>query len=262
MTRWLSTVVLLSAAAGLFAADTKTDVTAQVTGLMVRKPLPPKKKDQFTFVDPGSTALDVTVSAPGKFILGIDVKASKLEQFTDDKGTKLFTADRPGFSWLSEFAMIAPEADVCTVHLSAPQPPAKGAAKVQVKATVVLTCGADAKESDKKEIAIKKDAKETVGSFTVQVTNDGAMFGGPQIAVISEKPNIKGAEFFDAKGDPIKLFFPPYRQNFFVGVGKSNHGLVSTLPKKMDAVSVKVLYFDKTEALSVPLDLSVGVGLE
>ena len=84
-----------------------------------------------------------------------------------------------------------------------------------LKATVVLNCGADEKATDKKEIAIKKDNKETVGAFTLEVVNDGAMFGGPQIAVMADKQNLKGVEFFDAKGDPIKLFLQPYRQTFF-----------------------------------------------
>ena len=125
-------------------------------------------------------------------------------------------------------------------------------------------CGADEKATDKKEIAIKKDNKETVGAFTLQVVNDGAMFGGPQVAVISDKQNLKAVEFLDAKGDPIKLFFPPYRQNLYPTTpgGKMQYEMIGTLPKKMDAVTVKATYFDKTEAVSVPIDLNVGVGLE
>jgi hypothetical protein len=264
MKRWLSTVCLLACAAGLFAADEKkSDVTAQVTSLNVRKPLPPKKKGPGIFVDNGSTGLDVALSAPGKFVLGIDVKASKLDQFTDDKDTKLYTP-QPFGSWLSEFPNINPEGDVCTVHVNGVTPPAKGAAKLHLKATVVLSCGADEKATDKKEIAIKKDTKETVGTFTFEVINDGAMFGGPQVAVMSDKQNVKNLEFFDAKGDPIKLFFPPYRQNFFpkTAGGKMQYGMVGTLPKKMDKVTVKATYFDKTEAVSVPIDLTFGVGLE
>jgi hypothetical protein len=261
MKRWLSTLCLLAFAAGLFAADEKkSDITAQATGLNIRKPLPVKKKDPNFFVDPGSTALDVALSAPGKFILGIDVKKSKLDQFTDDKDTKLYTP-QPFGSWLSDFPFINPEGDVCTVHVNGATPPAKGATKLRLKATVVLTCGAGEKATDKKEIAIKKGTKETVGDFTIEVTNDGEMFGGPQVMVASDKQNLKTIEFFDAKGDPIKLFFPPFRQTLNPG-GKKQYGMLSTLPKKMDSVKVKATYFEKTEEVSAPIDLNVGVGLE
>jgi len=254
---------LLGTAAALGAAEEKkADVTAQATALAIRRPLPPRTKEPAAFVDSGSTALDVTLTAPGKYVLGVDAKASKLGQFSDDKQTKLYSGDRIGVSWLSEFAQVTPDGEQCTVHLNAQAPPAKGAGKVVVKGTVVLLCGADEKSADKKEIAVKKDQKETAGAFTLQVINDGAAFGGPQIAVISDKQNLKGAEFFDARGEPIKLQLEPYRQTFFGGPGKTQHGLVSTLPKKADAVSVKVVYFNKVESLEVPLDLSVGVGLE
>src|SRR5262249_24597347 len=139
----------------------------------------------------------VTLTAPGKFVLGIDVKESKLAEFTDDKGTKLYTADRFGISWLSDLPLINPDGDVCTVHFNGQAAPGKGATKLHVKATVVLTCGKEEKSADPKEIAIKKDNKETVGDFTIQVINDGEMFGGPQIQVTSEKQNLKGVEFFD-----------------------------------------------------------------
>jgi hypothetical protein len=263
MTRWLPALCLLGTATALYAAEEKkADVTAQATALAIRKPLPPKQKEPLAFVDNGSTALDVTLTATGKYVLGVDAKASKLDHFTDDKQTKLYSGERFGVSWLSEFAQVTPDGEQCTVHLNAPAPPAKGAGKVLVKGTVVLLCGADEKSADKMEIAIKKDQKVTAGAFTLQVTNDGAAFGGPQIAVISDKQNLKGAEFFDAKGEPIKLQLLPYRQTFFAGPGKTQFGLVSTLPKKADAVSVKVVYFDKVNPVEVPLDLSVGVGLD
>lgn len=264
MKRWLSTACLLACAAGLFAADEKkSDVTAQVTGLNIRKPLPPKAKGPLVFVDKGGTGLDVALSAPGKFVLGIDVKASKLDHFTDDKDTKLYTA-QPFGNWLSEFPLISPEGDVCTVHVNGLAPPAKGAVKLHLKATVALVCGTDEKAADKKEIAIKKDATETVGAFTIKVLNDGGMFGGPQIEVISDKQNLKGVEFFDDKGAAVKLFFPPYRQNVYPNKpgGKMRYGMIGGLPKKIDKVTVKATYFDKTEAVSVPINLSFGVGLE
>jgi hypothetical protein len=265
MKRWLSTFCVLACAAGLFAADEpKSDITAQATQLSVRKPLPPKKKEAFAFPDNGSTNLDVALSAPGKFVLGIDTKAGKLTEFADDKGTKLFTENKFGFGWLGDFPIINPEGDVCTVHLNGQTAPAKGATKLKVKATVVLTCGSGEKATDKKEIKIKKDAKETVGDFTVQVIDDGAMFGAPQIQVSSDKQNLKSLSFFDDKGQEIKLFFPPFRQTIYpMKAGdKMRYGLLANLPKKMDAVTVKATYFEKTEAVSAPIDLDIGVGLE
>jgi hypothetical protein len=263
MMRWLLTLCLFAFFAGLSLADEKkSEVTAQATFLGIRKPLPVKKKVPGAFPDNGSTNLDVALSAPGKFILGIDVKASKLDQFTDDKETKLYTADRFGATWLSDYVQIDPEGEVCTVHFNGQVAPAKGATKLRIKATVVLSCGTDEKATDKKEIAIKKEQKETLGAFTIHVVSDGAMFGGPQIVVASDKQNLKGVEFFDAKGEAIKLFFPPNRQNYYPTPMKMQYGMYATLPKKIDAVTVKVTYFDKTEALSVPIDLNVGVGLE
>lgn len=262
MMRWLSIPCLLTVFATLCAAeDKKADITAQVTYLYVRKPLPPKKAPPGGFFDKGGAGLGVTLTAPGKYVLGLDTKASKLDHFRDDKGTKLFTPGGFGMGWLSESPQISPEGDQCTISVNATAPPAKGALKIEVKGTVILKCGSDEKKSDKKEIAIKKNQKETVGDFTVTVSNDGSMFGTPQLFIVSDKPNLKGVEMTDDKGGEIKPFFPPSR-GAFQDAGKTKYGLAVTLPKKMTAVTVKVIYFSKTEDVEAPLDLSIGVGLE
>lgn len=265
MKRWLSTVCVLACVAGVFAADEKkSDVTAHATQLMIRKPLPPKKKEAFGFQDTGGTSVNISLDAPGKYVLGIDTKASKLGEFTDDKGTKLYTEGRFGATWLGDYPIITPEGDVCTVQVNGFTPPAKGAAKVRVKATVVLTCGTDEKSTDKKEVKIKKDAKEKVGDFSVEVTNEGGQFGGATLQIVSEKQNLKTAEFFDAKGEAVKLFLPPYHQTLYPTTpnGKNRYALMTNLPMKADAVTVKVTYFEKTQAVEAPVDLEFGVGLE
>jgi hypothetical protein len=262
--RWLSTLCLLAVGAAVFADDKpkSSKVTAHPTGLYIRKPLPPKKKEAFFFT-PNGTTLDVTLAAPSKFVVGIDEKASKLESFTDDKKTKLDTSTGFGMQpWLSSYPQISPDGDECTVQLSARTAPAKGASKVLVKATVVINCGKEEKTSDKKEIATKLNTEAKVGAYTVKVTQEGNQFSGGQISIFSNARDLKSAEFFDDKGKEIKILGNPFRGSTFTGPGKMQHSLSYFLPKKLDKVTVKVTYFNKIESVNVPLDLSVGLGLE
>jgi hypothetical protein len=242
--------------------DAKTTATARATGLSIRKPLPPKKKEMFAFTPPG-TGLEVTVSAPGKFILGIDTKASKLGHFTDDKKTKFDSGGGiGGMSWLSDFAQITPDGEQCTLQLSARTPPAKDANKLLVQATVVLKCGAEEKTTETKKITLKQNAETTIGSYTVKVLSEGSNFSGGQVEIQSDARDVKKAEFFDANGKAIEIVLQPFRGTAFTGAGKMKQSISYFLPKKMDAVSVKITYFSKVDSLSVPFDLSVGIGLE
>ncbi len=261
--RWVSTLCLFAAVAAAFAADDAGPaIKAQATALTVRKPLPSKKKEAFNFTPPGTT-LEITLSAPGKYILGIDIKASKLDHFTDDKKTKLNTSGGLfGPSWLSEYVQIPLDGEQCTVQLSAGTAPVKEALKVLVKGVVVLNCGTEEKTLEKKDIAIKKNTETAVGSYNVKITQEGSNFAGPAIQIISEARDVKHAEFFDAKGAAIVLTSPPFRHNVFSGAGKMQHAISYTLPKKIDAVSVKITYFGKVEPMKAPFDLSVGIGLD
>jgi hypothetical protein len=261
--RLFCALFLFAAGATLSAADeSKTAATARATGLTIRKPLPPKKKEMFAF-NPAGTGLDVTITAPGKFILGIDAKASKLDHFTDDKKTKFDSGGGiGGMTWLSDYAQITPDGEQCTVQLSARTPPTKEANKVLVKATVVLKCGAEEKTTEMKKIAMKLNTEVAIGSYTVKVLGEGSNFSGGQVEILSETPDIKKADFFDPSGKAIEITTPPFRGNSFTPAGKMKQSISYFLPKKMDAVSVQITYFSKVEAVSVPFDLSVGVGLD
>lgn len=261
--RWLSMGCLLATSVLVFAAaEEKSSITAQATGLTIRKPLPSKKKEAFAF-SPSGTTVSVTISAPGKHILGIDTKASKLGNFSDDKKTKLDATGPFGMSWLSDFVSINAEGDQCTAEVRGSGVPAKGASKVLLKATLALKCGADEKTTEKTKLAMKKDTAAKVGAFTLKVQGESSPFGGGTIALISDTRNIKSAEFFDAKGKAIKLAGMPYWGPHFGGAGgKMQQALTYQLPQKTESVSVKFTYFNKVESVSVPVDLSMGVGLD
>jgi hypothetical protein len=261
--RWFSTLCLLAVNTMAFAAgEAKQAPTAQATGLSIRKPLPPKKKEGFVF-SPAGTTLNVTISAPGRYIIGIDAKASKLDHFSDDKQTKLNGSGLFTSSWLSDYVSILPDGEQCTAEIRGTNVPVKGAGKILAKATLILKCGAGEKASEKKEIAMKKDTAVAVGAFSLRVTGEGSNFGGGSVAIVSETRNVKSAEFFDAKGNAIKTVGTPFWSPFFGGGdGKMRQALTYHLPKKIDAVSVKFTYFDKVEMVSVPFDLRVGIGLD
>jgi hypothetical protein len=262
--RSLSALCLLAAGTLVFAAaEEKQTPTAQATSLRVSRPLPAKKKDVFVYGSSGTT-LEVTVSAPGKYIVGIDAKKCKLEHFTDDKKTKLFAGGGlfGGASWLNEyFVQITPDAERCSVQLTGQTAPAKGANKVLVKGSLIINCGSDEKTTDKKEIAMKLNTEASVGTYTLKVTQAASQFNGGQIAILSDARDVKSAEFLDAAGKTIQVL-PPFRSSTFDSKSKRKESLSYFLPKKIDAVTVKVTYFNKVEAMTVPFDLSVGVGLD
>jgi hypothetical protein len=263
MLRWILAVSLLAPLTGLLAADEKkSSFTAQVSGLSVHKPVPAKKKERFTFVQTG-TILEVTFLSDDKYILGVDAKASKLDQFTDDKKSKLNSGSLfGGPNWLGGFPQLAPDGERCVVQINGQTPPAKGANKVLAKGTIILKCGAEEKTTEKKDITIKMGAETTVGAFTIKVSGEGSNFSGPGIEIVSEERIVKSAHFFDAKGAAIELNTPPFMHPVFAGGGKMLHALTYNLPKKIDKVSVKIAYFAKVESLPAPFDLSVGLGLD
>ncbi|HEY7311752.1 MAG TPA: hypothetical protein VH643_20485 [Gemmataceae bacterium] len=268
--RWLSTLCLFASGAALLAADDakpadeKSSAKVQAIGLIVRKS-PPPKPGAFAFT-PNGVTMDLTVSKPGKFIVGIDAKASKLDSFTDDKKNNLFKK-QPGIfggedRWINEFAtQFAPEGDNCTIQITAGNAPGKGAAKIVVKASLIVKCGANEKTTEKKEIALKANEEVKVADFTVKVNNANNFGAG--VSVLSAEPRVKSVEFFDADGKAIKAM-PPGRGSDFSAPGGKPRAAISYFlgGKQTDKLSFKITYFDKIEAVTVPLDLNVGLDLE
>jgi hypothetical protein len=266
MMRWLSVLGLFVLGTSIWADDQKPtrdekgSTKPKVVGLSIRKPLP-AKPGEFSF-NPAGTTLEVVVFQPGRFILGIDAKASKLEQFTDDKKTDLHKSKGlfGQANWINEF-MSRPSTDgeSCTVQIAGPNAPAKGAEKILLKGSVALKCGAGAKSTDKKDITLKMNEEATVGSFKVKV-NSAAAFGS-QLTISSGEPNIKSVEFLDDNGKAI-MTGQPNRISLPTPGGKMEHMVGYFLTGKRDKVTVKINYFDKVENVTVPLDVRVGLDLE
>lgn len=267
--RLLSALCLFAVSTTFLAADDKkpaddtTSAKVQAIGLSVRKALP-AKPGTMIFMPQGVT-MDLSIAKPGKFIVGVDAKASKLESFTDDKNNSLYKKPVGIFgaqqNWINEYAtQYGPEAGHCTIQIAAGNPPGKGAGKIQVKASLVVQCGAEEKTADKKEIAIKTNEEVSVGDFKVKVNFAGGTVAN--LSVLSPEPRLKSVEFFDAAGKAIKPSSSTRSNNPFGPGGKPQSVVSYFLNGKMEKVSFKVTYFTKVESVTIPLDLKVGLDLE
>lgn len=264
MKRLLSALCLFVLATGVFADDDKKaddgkgSAKFQVTRLEIRK-YPPPKPGTFMFMNNG-VSMDVIVTPTGKYITGVDFKASKLESIIDDKKNNLFKKAEGFFAtqsdWLNEFfTQYTPEGDAVTIQVKSSIAPGKGAEKLLLKASLVLKCGSEGKATEKKEIAMKANEEATIDSFKVKIGQFGNQFN-----VISTEENIKNIEVYDDKGKEIKVGAPG--RNRTTKGDKTEYNYSFFLIQKLTKFSIKVNYFAKVESLTIPVDLNVGLGLE
>ncbi len=259
MKRWFSALCLLTASTVLWAADDKPSAKFQVISLAIYK-APPPKPGTFMMVSNG-IHMELMVSLPDKPITGVDVKSSKLDSFRDDKDNVLFKKSGGlfggGANWLQELGMrYGPDGESVTMQIRGTSPPGKGANKILLKGSLNIKCGADAKATDSKVMAMKPKEQADVGPFKVRVSQ----FGN-QVEVEAEDENIKKIEFLDDKGKEIPIS-PSHRTRMESGKGKGHYVYYYFLGSKSEKFSVKIHYFAKVETVQVPLDLRVGLDLE
>ena len=254
-------VCLLLIGRVVFAADDdKTKASVRTIGLAISKPSKVGDSDQIASFNPGTT-VDVVITQPGKFILGIDPKASKLTAFTDDKKTDL--SKRPstfGREWLNASLLrFNKDNSQCPFQIYAPNVPVEDAERILVQATIAVLCGKEEKTAEQKDLSLKVGQKATLGSISLTVQKGYPEGKQITVALATPERSIKSVEFLDSKGKTIK-------QNFtntfmmFNNMGKPEYQTSCSLPVPSEPVTVKVVYFSKTETINVPVDLKIGVG--
>ncbi|HVL13561.1 MAG TPA: hypothetical protein VM529_13420, partial [Gemmata sp.] len=201
------------------------------------------------------TRVVVRIDVPGRQLLSIDTKASKVESFTDDKNTDLTVppAKGPGGKLLQ--AERGPTRLRPTeLTFFAPAWPAAGATKVRIKGSLVAVVGKDEKDVEKKDFAGDAD----LGFGTMSEQKGG--FGGGSITFEGNKP-LKSVAVTDADGKTIPCTLSvgnPFAK------GANNAAFRYTIRPGERGVALrgtlKVKYFDATEEVTIPVDLEVGPG--
>jgi hypothetical protein len=251
------------------AADEKKDDTkkmsVRVFGLSIYKPKPEDRTRGFYFGP--STTVQAVISVPDKAILTLDQKASKLTSFTDDKKTNLYKTVAFGFSqpWVSPYySPLSKDRKSIAVNFQGNQAPATGANKILIKGSVAVICGKDEKTAEKKDLEFKKGTKAKFGPLELEITTPYP--GAPNLTFVftSDKPIIKDVKFTDPDGKAVNA------STGFGGIAPPG-GKIRTVyylntpfgkkPEKLEKVTIKLTYYDKTETVKVPIDLSTGIGL-
>src|SRR5262249_39079896 len=134
--------------------------------------------------------------------------------------------------------------------------PAKGAAKLILKGDLVVVCGLEEKTTAEKEVAMKEKTEAKLGDFTLKVNQEKGFGGaGANFTLTAARPIIKSVTVKDADGKTVET------SNF------GNYGFGKTwtynysLRKVVEKPKITITYFSKEEKVTVPINLSLGVGL-
>src|SRR5205085_2132367 len=102
--------------------------------------------------------------------------------------------------------------------------------------------------------AIKAKEKKTVGPATFEVMTVG---NSTYVQITAEEPVVKSIAVLDKDGKPAG------NAAVFVGFGKESKVIQTGSyypPPNTQAVDIKITFYEKVEAVTVPVDVEIGVG--
>ena len=272
MKRWM---ILLSAAA-LFAAAGLSLVsaqkagakkpTAEVVGLSVAKP---RTGDKFGRSEAqgltAGTRVCFKIAMPDSFIIKLDTDAGKLKTFADDKGTDLVPKKaRFGSRWLG-WPGIDKDKHTCRfVVQNTKAVPAAGATALTVQADIVLLCGADPKEGEQKNVALKAGSEVTIGpvAMKIEAVKDSDWGGGKftvQFTSSTDLTSIRELTFLDSAGKKIEG--QKVSSASWGMAGRMTYRRTYGLKRKVASATIRISYFGRMEKRTVPIDAKIAVGL-
>ena len=242
-----------------------------VVGLSVARPKPDDKFGRSVAGTlPAGTAMHLQIVRSDKFFISLDKKKTTLEIFADDKGKELSlpgSGKRSELRWLfTPFNSISPDGHTCSFSVQGGKRiPTAGSKVLKVKAAIVLLCGSDEKFVEQKDLDLKAGGKITVGPVPMIIKSVRKQKWGKEIKTrITLESNksfdpIKQMKFFDADGKRIEG--RRTGSGYFGMLGKYTYTRTISLTTEVDKATLKMAYFGKTEKLTVPIDVTVGLGL-
>jgi hypothetical protein len=200
-----------------------------------------------------ATFVEILVTLPGRNILRVDA-TSKLKTFADDKGESLVESKVKGV--FGPFPTISKNRRSMIVHVSSySKAPSKGATKILVKGDLVVGCGTEETTTKVTEITFAEKTETKVGDLVIRTNRVKGYLGGIDFQVTGKLTGIKRVVITNDGKD-----VPTFTQGT-----KSNEDSTQThyfnTKELLKGGKIKVIYFAKEELVTVPVDLSIAVGL-
>jgi hypothetical protein len=257
-------IVVLALSTHLHAAD-QEPWKVQVTGLRVVAPVAQKKNDNDRgafFQPPGVTVVAVVTPAVGK-VVDIEQFDSKIETFTDDKGTDLLAAksdslfNKPGFGAMDE------KDGVANVEIQAAGVPARGATVLNITGTLAVKVATGTNQSTIESVEIKAGTSFKIGDVPVKISKAGmgkGMFSDKQeftVTFVSSKDLecISQLEFFDSQGGKVES------RKVSWGGGMGQYEMEFAFKQGVDRAKIIATCWSGMTEVKIPLTIKTGIGL-
>lgn len=235
------------------------EIPTEVIRLTVKKK--PTLEGAKSFGDGGVT-LKVLALLAGKAVIGLDKDASKIESWTDDKGTDLKAGAPTGFFYWASLShrFGSDKSDVWGFEIKTKTLPDAKAERMKLDAKVVLLAAAG-EEKVKGELILKKGSKVPNAPVPMKVSEVKKGFSGKWEVTFesnSKMDAIKSVQFFSTDGKPIKT---KSAGSSSMGFGKKyTYHKSYSLARKVDKALVELTLHKGVEKVTIPLKLDLGLG--
>jgi hypothetical protein len=238
-------LTFLLAATAATAADPQAP-SAKAYALNINHPPKDAPKE---IVSPPYIGVYVFIQTPGKQIVALDPAETKLT-LTDDKGTDLM----PKSPVSGPSIPTANSRDQARLYVTGAKMPVAGATRVKLKGDLVLLCGTAEKTASAEKFALKDKEKVEVGPASFEVA---LQKGRTVVNLKAASASVKSVTFTDAEGKPLAV---GGTLNLNTSGGKIGQTAVFVPPAKTETLGIKVTYYEKVEAVKIPVDTDTGVG--
>jgi hypothetical protein len=238
----------------------------KVAGIRIVAPAPdgkPGSSGAF-FSPPGVTVTAIVQPLAGK-IVSINQSDSKLDTFTDDKGTDLMATksedpfNKPGIN----MAKVNEGGISANVDFQAAGLPAKGATVLNISGKLSVKVATGTRQFAVESVDIKTNASFTCGDLPLKISAAGfskGMFSSKEefSATFSSTQDLDGIstlEFFDAQGGKIEA-----RKSSWGG-GLGNYFVEYVFKTSLDHAKIVVTCWQDLKTVEVPIFVKTGVGL-
>jgi hypothetical protein len=247
--------------ASAHAADAAAGWKVEVGGVRVVAPPPDGNNDLRAFNWSPGVTVSLVLIAPQGSIVSVDRNASKIDSFTDDKGTDLMTHDNFGDSNFSTGFGSNKAGKSVLVEAHGSGRPAKGATQFKLSGKVAVQTASQTKVVSADNVELKLGSELNLGEM--KFTISGVRLQGKDFAVTlqskQDPEGISHLEFYDASGAKIESHRDS--SSSWGMQGDTTYNWEFTLKKQIDKAKIVATMWADLKTTEVPVSVKVDLGL-